>query len=235
MKKFVIEPIGGLANRLRALFSAKILAEKYNYELKVNWIANEELNCAFHHLFLPIQNIEVFEDKILSQNIPSTIHSQGFMSKIQRNLLIKLKYGFDEVLKGTYPEEVSFVKTIETLLQKNKNIYVRCCESFVPNFEQQYPTYLKPVQKIVDTLHALEITENTYGLHIRRTDNKVSIEHSGLDKFITVIHTQLQHNSYAQFYLSTDSPAVENELKSLFNSKIMTYEKDFSRNTQKGI
>ena len=43
----IIEPMGGLCNRLRALDSAISLKEGYNTELRVVWILNSKCNLRF--------------------------------------------------------------------------------------------------------------------------------------------------------------------------------------------
>ena len=47
----IIQPIGGLCNRMRAINSARILAEKRGDFLIVLWFENAELNCPFEELF----------------------------------------------------------------------------------------------------------------------------------------------------------------------------------------
>ena len=49
----IIQPIGGLCNRMRAINSAMVLAKKQNKKLKVIWNVNAELGCPFEELFEP--------------------------------------------------------------------------------------------------------------------------------------------------------------------------------------
>ena len=52
MKSLVIYPKNGLANRLRVLASASILAECTGRNLFVNWIPSKECNVEWEELFL---------------------------------------------------------------------------------------------------------------------------------------------------------------------------------------
>ena len=47
----IIQPIGGLCNRMRAINSARVLAKKRGETLKVIWNVNPELGCPFEELF----------------------------------------------------------------------------------------------------------------------------------------------------------------------------------------
>lgn len=55
----IIEPFGGLANRLRVLTSAMDLSDKTNQKIKMIWVENSDLNCGFLDLFLPLDDLEV--------------------------------------------------------------------------------------------------------------------------------------------------------------------------------
>ena len=46
-------PVGGLANRMRAIDSAIALAQDTNHELQIIWFKDQGLNCSFCDLFQP--------------------------------------------------------------------------------------------------------------------------------------------------------------------------------------
>lgn len=54
-----LKPSGGLCNRMRSIESALNLCEKYNVDLTVLWIKNQNLNCDFESLFLPLKKDNV--------------------------------------------------------------------------------------------------------------------------------------------------------------------------------
>ena len=73
------------------------------------------------------------------------------------------------------------------------------------------------------------------GVHIRRTDNVVAIKESSLDLFISKIRLDLARDPDMYFFLATDDPNVENELISLFKTRIICTNKKFTRSSRDGI
>ena len=57
--KFIIEPLNGLGNRVRALASGAVIAATLNYNLIINWIPDEHCQCKFGDLFVDTDFIVV--------------------------------------------------------------------------------------------------------------------------------------------------------------------------------
>ncbi|RYE14015.1 MAG: hypothetical protein EOP45_20290 [Sphingobacteriaceae bacterium] len=115
------------------------------------------------------------------------------------------------------------------------DIYIKTCGDFGygPNSFTLFK--LTPeLQKVIDN-RVLLYTDKTIGLHIRRTDHVDAIGNSPLGLFVDKIQAEILNDSSVNFYLSTDDPSTENQLKELFGERIITYEKDFSRDTPQGI
>ena len=55
----IIQPVGGLCNRMRSINSARILAKKRNEKLLVIWFVNAELGCPFERIFEPTDAFRV--------------------------------------------------------------------------------------------------------------------------------------------------------------------------------
>ena len=49
----IIQPVGGLCNRMRSINSARVLAQKRGEKLTVIWFVNPELGCPFERIFEP--------------------------------------------------------------------------------------------------------------------------------------------------------------------------------------
>ena len=58
----VVEPFGGLGNRMRAVASAYVLASQAGRPLDVIWIKKSNLNAAFGDLFEPASRFRVIAD-----------------------------------------------------------------------------------------------------------------------------------------------------------------------------
>lgn len=68
-------PLGGLANRMRAIVSGYTLALDTGMPLHVVWLRNHDLNCSFNTLFRPLgHNIALTEcskaDAWVKYNVP---------------------------------------------------------------------------------------------------------------------------------------------------------------------
>ena len=77
--------------------------------------------------------------------------------------------------------------------------------------------------------------KNTIGIHIRRTDNLESIQHSPIKKFIDYIYTAIRNNDNQKFYLATDDLSVKEEFIKLFGDKIITMDCVLRRDSEEGI
>lgn len=77
--------------------------------------------------------------------------------------------------------------------------------------------------------------DQTIGIHIRQTDNFISIDNSPVELFVDKIKEEIKRNINVTFFLATDNPILEDKLIKLFGSKIMVYKKELNRNSQQGI
>ena len=55
----IIQPSGGLCNRMRVINSGWKLARERHDQLKVLWNCNAELNCPFESLFQPVADPDI--------------------------------------------------------------------------------------------------------------------------------------------------------------------------------
>ncbi len=64
-------------------------------------------------------------------------------------------------------------------------------------------------------------TGDTIGLHIRRTDHAAATEISSTDGFISAIEKEIEADPNVRFFLATDSPEEEKNLKDKFGDRII--------------
>ena len=74
-KKITLVPLGGLANRMRAIAAGYALARATEMGLDVIWLRNKDLNAPFHALFRPLGHaINLTEcrrfDALVKYNVP---------------------------------------------------------------------------------------------------------------------------------------------------------------------
>ena len=93
---------------------------------------------------------------------------------------------------------------------------------------------MKSLQRIIDSY--LDQSNNVVGVHIRRTDSKKSIQYSPTSKFIDLMRSEIDENNEVKFFIATDSPEEEQQLKEAFPDRIMThYKVSLNRNDPRAI
>ncbi len=233
----IIEPFGGLANRMRVIASAMDLSNKTKQKIKLIWVANYDLNCEFLDLFKPIKDIEI-TNKISKYKFAKATNQESKFKRIFAYFINKI-VGIDYCIKEKDFEKYVWNRKIDLLeiVSRNKNIYFQTCEEL--NFEKNEEFYLNfmPIDNIQNVINQItnSYDKDTVGIHIRRADNYKSIEFSPTTLFIENMINELKVNPNTNFFLATDDLETENELIEKFTYKIITYKKELSRNTKKGI
>ena len=234
----IIEPLGGLANRMRVIASAMFLGKKSHQKIKLIWIpSTDEINCEFSDLFKPIEGVEVTNTISKYKFARSTNQQSKFKQQIFKvtNKII----GLDYCIKGKDLKDYHWNKKIDIIStsSQKKNIYIRTYNDLYLENTKEHLRSFKPkenIQSVVDEITD-KFSRNTIGIHIRRTDNDKSIEFSPTSIFIEHMTKALKTNPNLNFFLATDDVKTEIKLKSLFKNKIMTYDKVLNRNLKEGI
>lgn len=215
----VLQPIGGLCNRMRAINSAYMLAKERGDQLIVLWFNNEELNCPFEKLFLSSDKIKVIN--ISSKWNPIKIWYQLFYHFISNDeIRMHKKDGLlEEAFRNSLP----------------KNVYIATEEHFYPchNYElfRPIPALLAKIDKMRQ-----KYGPHSVGVHIRRTDNKPAMEKSSTQAFVSAMETELKTHPDTMFYIATDDLSEEEKLRKQFPGRILSNQnRDLSRNTITGI
>lgn len=231
-----IEPSGGLANRIRVLASGISISKKLNTELVCIWVANSELNAPFEQIFEKIDGVE-FRKKnkkyfYLKFSNQSKLHRRIIAKVI--NTLIGIDFYLKEkdIIMLPYENKVDFIKNEA---KNHTKVYLKTCEQFgaIDN-ELKYFIPTKEIIELIDTVSS-QFSPDTIGIHIRRTDNDLSIQNSPTSLFIEKIAQNIKKNPDVNFFLSTDDPSVEQELIAHFGDKIICFEKQLNRDSLIGI
>lgn len=215
----IIQPIGGLCNRMRAINSAWMLAKERGDTLTVIWNVNHELGCPFEEIFKP-------NDAFTVINIGSKWNMRKlflqFTSRFINNEEIKAHKG-DGLLDEAFRKSLG------------KKVYIATEEHFYPCHEYTLFTPSADVQAMIDT-KCKQLGEHAVGVHIRRTDNLPAIGKSSSQAFITSMEAEIAANPSVQFYLATDDMREEAALRDRFVGRIISNEeRDLSRDSVSGI
>jgi hypothetical protein len=200
---------------MRSLDSAISLSKKINQSLYIIWVRDSTLNCSLDELFIIPKSIEKLK----------TIHSNRELRRLHRELLGRFSFlyydkWFDHnrvarLLKQGY--------NFEELAGYNR-IFISSCDRFHesgPLFQEIVP--IKPLQDMIDSY--TEGFHSVVGVHIRRGDHVEAIKHSTTYKFIELMNKEVDEDQDTRFFLATDSPDEEHQIKEAFPGRIITHKK----------
>lgn len=226
-----VQPHGGLANRMRVINSAYLLSKKLQMPLKVIWESYFEINCPLNQLFLLPSDIEIIET-----------YKNGFYKRVSDNLFkilrkagIKLPPGYNLYF---YDEDIIQLKEfcIRDKSVDIESVFIYMMHEFFNDVNSYSFKIFKPVTGLQDIINSItaKFTANTIGIHIRRSDNKLSTIYSPLNEFKRLIDNEISEYTKTRFFLATDSKMIENELIEYLGDKVIIHEKVLDRNTKKG-
>ena len=234
---FTLVPFGGLGNRLYAICSAITYCRDTNRSLKILWFKDHNLNCPVSELFSVrpdyphVQLVDGgWSDLILRDN---PRRRNFWIPKFFQQFL------FD---RRIYVDEVYRVVSIHTQpdfgpLESFKHIFMVSYWYFYTTPDMWQSIVLDPriearVRQVTDGFK----TPRTVGVHIRRTDNRFSIQESPTELFIRRMEDEIErYQDDVAFYLASDSLEVKKELIDRFGDRIITSLKPTSRNNKEGI
>lgn len=221
--KIVIAPIGGLCNRMQATASAIGLAESINAELEIHWYRSPNINIAFDDLFVvPGAVARIREFDLYTKR-------GRFKRKLGRKYYQR---SYDRYLK--YSSQMPDPAEVEKAASAGRVFITayRCFYESPSALSQLIPA--DPVRKIIES--EAPSPDVTVAMHVRRADHDLAINHSPTGVFVELIEQEIGEDPEARFFLATDSPDVEKELKASFPGRISSYEKrSLDRNDREAI
>ena len=194
----VIDPRGGLGNRLMALTSARILAEEIGCDIRVAW--------EFVPSYFTSPISALFEDMV-SVPLPAMERAADYRH-------------FHHV-PGPVPEVEARLRAGETVLMSSW-CFIRpegmAQRDFDERLHRQYAS-LKPLPSLVARVPALP--EGTIGVHIRRCDNWRTTRYSPLALFFRVLDRHCRSEPATRFFLASDSPEVVSQVSDRYGQRIL--------------
>lgn len=222
-------PDGGLCNRLNAIASALAYKESHPCaDIRIFWHKWYLCNCHFRDLF----------KQRPSPYVP--VHELGFGIKdMPAN---KLNLGIPKILRGRwydYSIDSRFnADSFDDVVVGKERIYVNRGNRFCRECkESSLAEIFIPVDEIGERIHAIVSGwhSRVVGLHIRRTDNVLSINQSPINHFYDVIDMELDSDPEVRFYVATDDNSVKEDLKYRYGNHIITFPLNLSRNSARGM
>lgn len=234
MKLYVV-PTAGLANRLRAIAGAYLLAKKSNRQLIVVWHKDQGLNANFEDLF------EYDPSKFKIINVSDFKYFCIYDLPRKKNLFLPgLVHKFDSkqwlIHEGKHAAEMDDEFFERMAMNSDRDIVVRSCYSFYYNTTDILQEILKPSKRVNDRIK--EIRGDLIlpvSVQIRRTDNIWSIENSPLELFEQAIENEINKRGVDKIFLATDDEAIKARLIKKYDGHIVTNLSPVRRDTLEGL
>ena len=213
-----IIPAGGLGNRIRVILSALQWQYDTGNKVRILWAKDEGCACSFEKLFQPIKELKDVNNLL----------GFKFYRKVYLHSPIKCVYAYNY---NEYAELREWVKNPKGIL------YSSSYSNFYIGKEPKYHDVFKLIPSLRKRLEdfSKDIDKFTIGIHIRRTDNLVSIENSPLSAFYDYIDDIVKNDDKAKFYLATDDMEVKSSFIDKFGDRIITMNCPLCRDTEDGI
>jgi hypothetical protein len=229
MKSLVVYPKNGLANRLRALASASILAECTGRSLFVNWIPSKECNVEWGELFL---------NQWESRPLPLSVFRVGI--DLYDDTVIPMSWYVDAPRLAVRDE--------------SSLVAVHTCRNFQPEqmtneaYEEAKSLFYKtlcPVDLVQQSINDIQRRyfdgHTIIGVHIRRKDHLTFLKKDHrlvcpTELFIDEMKKILRVDPETKFFLATDDGQEEKRIRQFFQGAVIVYEKEqLGRNTIRGM
>ncbi len=232
--KMTMVPVGGLANRMRAVASAVTLMQKIGGASTIYWFRDWALNAPFSALFEPIdlKGVVIEEGNAWNWLI--------YDRPRRRNLWIPRlaqQFAFDYRL---YENKV--VECFGECPDLEKNIHGKHC--YVAAFYQLCGYSNELLRKLFRPMPAImaEVEQRiahfsayTVGVHIRRGDNVVAMQRSPIELFFAALDAELKAHTALSIYLATDSEEVKCQMRERYGKRIITASAAADRDSVSGI
>ena len=234
MKESTIDliPIAGLCNRINAIMSAIGLCQKYeSVQINVYWPKNSDCFAQLSDLFNPLSYHKLHNIRF------SELRNPLLQPPTRKNLHITtfLRYPFysQQYLGSTISNN-----DIEDILDQYSKVYIysdnRFCKYVCPDLVGDVFSPISKIAQRVDHIKS-SFSNHTVGIHVRRTDNVVSIKESPIEKFFALMDKEIGQYPDSRFYVASDSLEVKRLLVEKYDERIIQCDWDLNRTTVQGM
>jgi hypothetical protein len=218
--ELVLFPRGGLANRLRALASADLLARSTGRKLYVEWIADHDLGARWDHLF---------ENPLPSRSWG--LDALDRLSSDPRYVVCRGGRAFDPAIAQLCDRERGKSIALDGGLLKPVDESGGLHRAKIAFYRGASPPRPDAGRQAFRGRHLYD--GYTLGVHIRRTDLNTPFscivlraqDVSPLSAFIEEMEQVLADRPSTKFFVASDEPREEERLRLRFGSRLVTFPK----------
>lgn len=235
MGKITFVPVGGLANRMRAVASAVMLAGKTKSELSIIWFRDWALNAPFYQLFKPVdREVACLRDASrLDYALLDRPRSKNFHFPLLFQKLFFKSCLYECSITPLCNRHFDF----ERWVKEGGCVYMASYTAFQPYDYAWISRLFVPVDEIMEEVEnrCRNFSDAMIGVHIRRTDNLASIRQSPIELFYQKLDEKIKEDGKVAIYLATDSEEVKREMKERYGDRIFCSGKKADRGSLEGI
>jgi hypothetical protein len=240
-KWILVEPAGGLGNRLRVIASALIAAEEQQRGVLLNWKRTPEINCDYADLFAATPLFKVASPRMTrlverlhkTAGIPSAALHLPVASRGGKNVFTVNTANMPDLRFRIQSSDLTDYPVIHfedvfwdfMLTGMSPDVYANKVKLILKQ--------IVPVEKISRRL--FDIPSPRIGVHIRHRTAPDSLRISSLERFIEAMASCLEKQPATTFFLAADLPATERELRDRFGDKIVVSPKASYGKDQTGM
>lgn len=235
MGKITFVPVGGLANRMRAVASAVTLAKKTDSELSIVWFQDWALNAPFCQLFKPVDReiARLRDASQLDYALLDRPRSKNFHFPLLFQKLTFKSCLYERSITPLCNQRFDF----ERWAKEGRCVYMASYTAFQTYDNAWISRLFIPVEEIVEEVEnrCRNFSDTMIGVHIRRTDNLASIRQSPIELFYQKLDKEIEANDKTGIYVATDSEEVKQAMKERYGDRILSSEKQADRGSLEGI
>lgn len=224
--RIVLEAQGGLCNRMRSIDSAIALGQEIGSPITVQWFRNSELNCPLSHLF-------IFSTDVINVVDVSATGRLGRLRHLMTPYFYRL-HQYSYIQQAHINASRHFENLVKKILNSH-SIYISTHSRFYAGGVPYRSFILAPT--IAERVnHYRSLLNEAVGVHIRRTDNKKSVEAASVEDFVAEMEAEVEQNPEVKFFVATDDPSVLTYLVDRFGETIRFHPKrSYCRNNPLAI
>lgn len=230
--KLLLVPAGGLANRMHAIASAYNMCRRADVAMRVLWFQDWALHAPFHAIFRDSDLIEVCEASLVDDVVYDRPRRRNFrVPRLFQNLLFDQRID-EEQVTALVEQDFDFVQWA-----RGHNSYMSCFREFGTFDDAIYSRLFRPVAQVEEQVERLvsQLGTRAIGFHIRRTDNRRSIENSPLSLFVEAGQRELANCPDTKIFLATDDEPTKRQLTEVFGDRLVMQQAEADRSSTQGI
>jgi hypothetical protein len=204
--KMLVAQSAGLGNRMQCIDSCIEVAKQLSLDLKMVWHLTPKLNCSLERLFRVPDGVEVIQVDT-HRKYSSLLKDFACTHDINNDF-------FRENPPGSFRWD-------RDNFSKDDRILVTTSRRFLS--PKMGGTNLEPSQTISSIVSScLHLVDGCLGVHVRRTDHKVSISRSPTEDFFALLDARPNDEC---FFLSTDDVNEEQAFVQRYGDRVRIYRK----------